>query len=881
MLQQGVVRPSNSPWSSPIVMVRKRNGSWRFCIDFRKVNSVTYKDAYPLPRIDATLDSLSGSIYFSTLDLQSGYWQVELEESSKEKTAFSTAGGHYEFNVMPFGLTNAPATFQRLMECVLSGLNNTECLIYLDDIIVFSSSFAQHLQRLENVFIKLQHSGLRLNPSKCRLAHHEVDYLGFVVTASGIKPNPSKVEVVLNYPVPSNVKQLRHFLGMANYYRRFIPQYSKIAEPLHQLTRTSSQSFSWSSACQNAFHTLKQHLTSPPVLAYPCFSVPFIVATDASSEALGAVLSQVQNGKEVVIAYWSRQLTKAERNYSTIEREALAAVAAIKEFYPYLYGFPFTLITDHNPLTSLKGVRDVGGRIARWVLFLQQFNYNVQYKPGARHGNADALSRMAAHEPLVEKKINNISSLQELPHSIHMDMEQDKDDYLRMVKEAVKNGDPPPGLTRQKNKLLLDNGVLCRRFKERYDSPPRIQILVPSHLQRIVLEHLHDRSGHCGVLKTTEKIRERFYWPGYERDVENHIKACRSCQLRKSPNPKVQAPLGCIEAEYPFQKISWDITGPLPETEEGHKYILVVTDLFSKWVEAFPLKATDSETLATVLMDEIICRYGVPVSLHSDQGANLCSQIIDKLCATLGITRTRASAYHPQGNGQVERMNRTLKDMLAKMVEENQRNWDKMLQKAVFAYRVSINESTGFTPYLVNFGRSPQLPIDVMFGQQLSKETPTNVPEFVREVRKSIRVACDKIRRNLKKSRQIRREAQRVNTGDPINIGDRVYLFVPAVKSGRTKKLSSLWRGPYTVVDKTSPVNYLIQLVGGTSKSIVHRNRLKLCFENPDMDESHSDIGHIEDQIAGFTSAERDVVPRYPIRSRRPPERYGHFTTHK
>ena len=299
-------------------------------------------------------------------------------------------------------------------------------------------------------------------------------------------------------------------------------------------------------------------------------------------------------------------------------------------------------------------------------------------------------------------------------------------------------------------------------------------------------------------------------------------------------------------------------------------------------MEAFPLKATDSETLATVLMDEVICRYGVPVSLHSDQGANLCSQIIDKLCATLGIIRTRASAYHPQGNRQVERMNRTLKDMLAKMVDENQRNWDRMLQKAVFAYRVSINESTGFTPYSVNFGRSPRLPIEVMFGQQLSRETPTNVPEFIREVRKSVRVACDKIRRNLKKNRQIRREAQRVNTGEPINIGDRVYLFVPAVKSGRTKKLSSLWRGPYTVVDKTSPVNYLIQLVGGTSKSIVHRNRLKLCFEKPrtDTDQSYLDSEHIQDQVAGFTNAETDVVPRYPGRNRRPPERYGQFITH-
>ena len=349
MLDQGVVRPSTSPWSSPIVMVRKKDGSWRFCVDYRKVNAVTRQDAYPLPRIDATLDSLTGSAYFTTLDLASGYWQVELDNEAKEKSAFSTPSGHFEFNVMPFGLTNAPATFQRLMECVLAGLTPSECLVYLDDIIVFSTSFAEHLSRLQAVFRRLQHAGLKLKPNKCYFATKEVRYLGHIVTAEGVKPNPAKTKAVSTYPVPQDVHELRQFLGLANYYRRFVKDYSQIAEPLHQLTRKTSKGFQWTPSCQEAFEELKDRLTTPPILGYPDFSQEFILHTDASATALGAVLCQAQNGQERVISYWSRQLSKPERNYSTIEREALAAVAAIKEFYPNLYGFSFTLVTDHNP----------------------------------------------------------------------------------------------------------------------------------------------------------------------------------------------------------------------------------------------------------------------------------------------------------------------------------------------------------------------------------------------------------------------------------------------------------------------------------------------------------------------------------------------------
>ena len=297
MLSKGVIRQSSSPWSSPVVMVKKKNGSWRFCIDYRKMNAATHQDAYPLPRIDATLESLAGSTLFTTLDLASGYWQVEIEDRDKEKTAFSTEKGHFEFNVMPFGLTNAPATFQRLMECVLAGLNGEQCLIYIDDIIVFSRTFSEHLDRLHKVFSKLEEAGLKLQTSKCHFAQKVVRYLGHEVSADGIRPDPAKTEAVSNYPVPRNAKELKQFMGLSNYYRRFVKDYSKIAEPLFKLlTKEGVKNFSWSSSCQSAFDDLKERLISPPILAYPDFKKPFYVHTDASDFAIGAVLCQIQQG---------------------------------------------------------------------------------------------------------------------------------------------------------------------------------------------------------------------------------------------------------------------------------------------------------------------------------------------------------------------------------------------------------------------------------------------------------------------------------------------------------------------------------------------------------------------------------------------------------
>ena len=892
MLQNDVIQPSHSPWSSPIVMVKKKDGTWRFCVDYRKVNAVTHHDAHPLPRIDATLDSLAGSTLFTTLDLASGYWQVEVSPDDKEKTAFSTPYGHFEFNVMPFGLTNAPATFQRLMQCVLAGISGEVCLAYLDDIIVFSSTFEEHLHRLDEVLQRLRAANLKLKAAKCHFAQGEVNYLGHLISRSGIQVDPKKTTTIFDFPTPTDVKHLRQFLGLSNYYRKFIKNYASIAEPLYKLLSKNSKSYVWNEQCQHSFDLLKQKLVSPPILTYPDFKVPFIVSTDASGTAIGGVLSQVQKGSEKVIAYWSRQLQKAERNYSTVEREALAVVCAIKEFYPYLYGFPFTVITDHNPLTSLKGIKDTGGRLTRWLMFLQQFNFEIKYKKGSQHSNADALSRQPPISTLTCDS-TLLASTAELIQS------QQEDPRLSLIRDHVEQGTPlpkcPPGL----RKCFIHDGILCRSYKESSTGTEHVQIVVPDVLKDTIMRETHGL-GHLGIKKTLNTIKTKFYWPGYEKDVEDWVKQCSECQKHKGPQPALPAPMGTITATYPFEKISWDIMGPLPLTPRGHQYILVVTDLFTKWVEAFPLPNTTATTLATILMNEIVCRFGVPAHLHSDQGANLRSAVVQKLCQLLGIHSTRTSAYHPEGNGQVERFNQTLEAMLAKMINgSDQHEWDLYLPKALMAYRTSLHEATGFTPYHLVFGHSPQFPIDVMLGR-VSSPLVQSYPQFVQQTHRFLKEAYNVAQQKL--SRQyLRRKGTHdsAGTASEFQIGDVVWLYTPVVKQGNTKKFTSFWRGPYTVIDKSGPVNYTVQLIGGAQTLLVHRNRIKLCYNacnhypttsptspqnNPTATTTSfpSSAQDMDAGIAGYTTttieaAASPELSARPARTRRPPARLADY----
>ena len=398
MLEKGVIRPSSSPWASPVVLVKKKDGSMRFCVDYRKVNAVTRKDAYPLPRVDDTLDTLSGSQWFSTLDLISGYWQVSMSPPDQEKTAFCTTEGLFEFTKMPFGLCNAPATFQRLMDLILSGLQWQSCLVYLDDIIIIGRTFLEHLNNLKNVFTRLREAGLKLQPPKCAFCQKKVSFLGHVVSADGVATDPSKLDKVQNWPTPTSQKDVQKFLGLANYYRRFTQDFAKVAKPLHKLTEKTTQ-FKWTLECQDSFTLLKQKLTSAPVLAFPDFEQSFILDTDASDNGIGAVLSQVDPiGRERVVAYASRTLSKPERRYCVTRKELLAVVYFINHFRPYLLGKEFNLRTDHGCLTWLFNFKEPEGQLARWIEKLQEYHFHIVHRPGLKHNNADAMSRIPCQQ---------------------------------------------------------------------------------------------------------------------------------------------------------------------------------------------------------------------------------------------------------------------------------------------------------------------------------------------------------------------------------------------------------------------------------------------------------------------------------------------------
>ena len=474
MEEQGVIQPSHSPWASPIVLVAKKDGSTRFCVDYRKLNAITRMDVYPLPRIDDMLDLLANNQYFSTLDLASGYWQVKMDQSSQEKTAFTTQVGLYEFRVMPFDLCNAPATFQRLMEKVLHGLVGKICLVYLDDVLVLGKSMEEHLDNLKQVWERLREAQLRLKPSKCQLVMKEVEYLWFVVSSEGITTSPAKVLAVKNFPVPSDVTSVRSFLSLASYYWRFIPNFSVIAGPLFDSTKKDAP-FQWSEDCQHAFQCLKDALSGSTVLALPDFDKPFVLETDASGRGLGAVLSQEQSdGRNCPVAYASHTLQKHEQNYGIKELEGLAVVWADKHFRHYLYGHRCHIYTDHEALKALLNTLHPSGKLARWGLILQELDVVIHYQPGRKNMKADALSRNPM-EPLGDEN-------EEEDHHVVATIEKEPTQPRETAASTLTLGD------RQRNDLQLQPFILFQEMGCLPDDPVQATSICASQFQFTLIE---------------------------------------------------------------------------------------------------------------------------------------------------------------------------------------------------------------------------------------------------------------------------------------------------------------------------------------------------------------------------------------------------------
>lgn len=953
MLKRDIIQPSSSPWSSPIVLVRKKDGSLRFCVDYRKVNAVTKKDAYPLPRVDETLDTLSGSQWFSTLDLLSGYWQVEMSPTDREKTAFSTPEGLYEFKVMPFGLCNAPSTFQRLMDSVLMGLHWSSCLVYIDDVIVPGRKFKDHLQNLKLVFDRFREAGLKLHLKKCKFGKKEVTFLGHVISAGGIAVDPTKTDKIATWPEPQCQRDVQQFLGLANYYRRFIKDFATIAKPLHHLTEKTAL-FRWTVECQDAFHSLKQKLISPPVLAFPDHSKPFILDSDASDGGIGGVLSQKQDDElERVIAYGSRVLSKTERNYCVTRRELLAAVYFIEQFRPYLLGRHFTLRSDHGSLTWLRNFKEPEGQLARWIEKLEEYSFSIVHRPGRSHTNADALSRLpctqcgrtthASVDPaatvgtveLEDRSLLGLSSQDIRKLQLEDWMIGPVLRYVERDEEPDHNttSSQPPGIRRllqQWKQLELQNGILWRQFLTG-DNTIRHQLIVPQALRDQVLDHLHGGigGGHLGEEKTRAKLQERFYWPGQFLDVRNWCQSCSACTTRKTPAPKRRAPLGTIAAGYPMQIVAVDILGPLPRTEKGNSYVLAATDYYTRWVEAYAIPDQGASTVAQKLVDELFCRFSPPEQLHSDQGRQFESDLVAEVCKLLKICKTRTTPYHPQGDGLVERFNRTLLDMLATTLKEQPTDWEDHLRKVCLAYNSSIQSTTGYTPFFLMFGRNVRLPVDLMYGT--GKPDVVTYGEYATRLKKSIEAAYLRVRENVSKKHECQKQFyDRKCHGDPFEEGDLVWLHSPVVPRGKSRKFHHPWTGPWRITERLSDVTYRIRDCNRRHRQVVvHFDRLKPCTpgtdvktgpEQPRPPATAANVEHYQLEVVDESDYEEDqalplpllapdeqgkdahplpqhaaaglhdyidqevaTVParRYPLRDRRPPVRYGDvFTQH-
>ncbi|KAL5486484.1 hypothetical protein EMCRGX_G018971 [Ephydatia muelleri] len=931
MLDNGIVEPSEGPWSSPIVLAKKKDGTLRFCVDYRKVNTITKRDAYPLPRIDDTLGTLGGSKFFTTMDLASGYWQVEMAPEDRPKTAFSTPEGLYQFRVMPFGLCNAPATFQRLMDRVLGTLKWSSCLVYFDDIIVVGSSFGDHLRHIASVLMKLREAGLKLKPTK------------------------SKTEVIAKWPTPQSRKEVQQFLGLANYYRRFIKNFGTIAKPLHRLTEKNI-TFQWTDTCQQAFDNLRKCLMTSPILAHPDWSKSFILDTDASDCGIGAVLSQVNSdASECVIAYASRSLSRQEQRYCVTKRELLAVVEFVKHFREYLLGRRFTLRTDHGSLVWLKNFKEPEGQLARWLERLEEYDFTVVHRQGSLHNNADALSRIpcrqcgrSSHSKDVPEGSALVGVVNSLPFQTYtaeqMRQFQSVDPIIGPVYNAVSLGELPSSeelntwgreskwLLQQWDSLVLDKGLLWRKDLE---DANKSQFILPYVLHDEVLKELHEGAagGHLGKGKMLGRLKERLYWPGCGEDVEEWCKRCDICARRKSTAPKRRAGLQTLRAGYPMQTVCVDIMGPLPETNRGSKYVLVAADCFTKWVEVYGIPNQEALTVAVKLVDEMFCRFSPPEQIHSDQGRQFESELIKEICKLLQIKKSHTTPYRPQGNGMVERFNRTLLDMLATAVGDNPADWENYIHKLCFAYNTSVHSSTGYSPFFLMFGRQAAIPVDLMYPLRREEEDK-ELPDFVQELKKRLQDAYASVRVHCQ-SEHLRQKAiyDRKAHGEQLKEGDLVWLFLPAVPRGQCRKLFHPWTGPYTVVKNMGSCTYKIKNQRGGRYQIVHFDRLKPCMKqsteadvhptpvertkravvpqqtrvdansrvsdedlllsDDDVEEGeHEDLpvdipagpavggAHGEQHPPPAAQEAPEAERRYPIRQRRAPDRYGPYIQH-
>lgn len=818
MLRLGVVEPSNSPYCSPVLLVKKPDGSHRFCLDSRSINAQTRYDSYPLPNIDRILNMLRDAKFISTIDLRKAFWQIPLDEKSREKTAFSITGrGLFHFKVVPFGLCNAAQVQQRLVDKIFGPRFEPKIFTYLDDIIILGSTYEEHVSLLKEVKNRLEDANLTISIEKCEFFKTTLKFLGYIVGANGLRMDPEKISSMINYPRPTNTTEIKRFIGLCSWYRRFIKNFSTLTAPINDLLRgrKKKESIKWTSKAEDAFSEIKQALVSAPVLCQPDFSIPFTVASDASDFGLGGVLTQIIDGEERVIAYASRSLSRTERNYSVTEKECLALLFNLERFRPWIEGVRFTVITDHYSLLYLNNLKNPTGKLARWAMKLRQYSFDLKHRKGSLNVVPDALSRT--------------------PEVTLIDISTEKlDTWYLSLKEKIVNNPDDYAHFKVENDIIYKLGLSRSKVKTNINE---WKILVPKYLRNNIISSCHDPpvAGHFGLFKTLGRIQENYYWPRMKQEVLRYVKACKTCSSQKLANNPRMGFMGAEKSvQFPWQIIAVDLMGPFPRSPRGFAYLLVIGDWFTKYTLVHPIRKATAKSITKFIEEEVFLERGVPQFILCDNGSQFAGTAFKNLARQYGVQKIWFSPrYSPQCNF-VERNNKTIGTTIRCYIDDHI-NWDKELPKIRHAINTAKHEVTGYSPAFLNYGR--YIPISGRYYGDIKSTEGIEISagdrdSYINDV-KGLTDIFAEVRKRLHAAYQRNANSYNLRKRDAVfEEGDRVWRR-NKVLSNAAEKFSAKLAAKYIlsfVEKRISRLVYSLRNIDGTYAGEWHIKDLKKYF---------------------------------------------------
>ena len=863
---QGVIEDSYSEWASPAVVVEKKGkqGQIRLVVDFRGLNDQIRKDHHPLPRIEDTFNQIGTAKpkFFSSLDLQSGYFQLSLAKESRDMTTFCTPRHSLRFTRVPQGLCISGARFQRVMNRVFMGCTNRFVQVYLDDIMIYSNNFKQHLEHLGEVFQRIRQANLKVKAKKCTIMADRLPFLGFILSTAGVEADPRLCQTIRNFPKPKNLNQTRRFLGIAQYYRKFIQQFSSIARPLHNLSK-KNQKFLWTSECETAFLEIKNSLCTPPVLVHADFDRPFILTTDSSDQAAGFCLSQKDdNGNERVISYGGRSYLPYQTNYGVTEKEMLAVYLGVTHYDYYLRHNKFTVITDHSALTSLLArQKELKGKFARWAAELLAYRFDIKFRKGSLLVNADALSRIQHNDKANEDPnlrlsditcqslscdetnalINDIDGDKESQNSvIKLIQSQEKDPVIALIRKIISSGRMPNKSFQDEfgtsiQNYFMDNNILYFYEGKRGAKPlvNHARIVITDELWPTLLKNYHEgiQGMHMGTEKTLLALANRYYWPWMAKHVLQFVDSCITCQQYKSGVASKTVPLELRPEPSVGELTMIDICGPIKETDAGFKHILCVSDYASRYTRLTPLKDTKATSVARALFDSWICVLGAPSAITSDRGSAFTSEIMRELCRFYAIEQSFSCSFVSRSHGLIERQQRFLQETLRYFLDQYSENWDMAVQAVGATINATVNKSTGYSPNVLMLGRELPKLIDGDIKVPPNMRKPNG--EQLRNLLRDMEVCRDFAKKTseLQRGQYAKYFNRRAKTRE-FDEGDTVYLYFPKARPGFAKIMTQVWHGPYIIVEKVG-TKYKIKNCENNKTIVmpIHPIRLKRAIE--------------------------------------------------